>query len=61
MKSNELLRKLKSAGWYVDRQKGSHVIMKHPDRNKEFIVVPNHGSAELGKGLQRRIEKQAGI
>jgi predicted RNA binding protein YcfA (HicA-like mRNA interferase family) len=61
MKSNELLRMLKRAGWYVDRQKGSHLIMKHPGRGEEFISVPNHGSAEVGKGLLRNIQKRAGI
>ena len=61
MKASELLRRLQRAGWYVDRQSGSHVIMKHPDKEKAFISVPNHGSAEIGKGLLRNIQKRAGI
>lgn len=61
MKCNELLRMLRQAGWYADRQKGSHVIMKHPDREGEFLSVPNHGSAEIGKGLMLNIQKRAGL
>jgi hypothetical protein len=34
----------------------------HPDRDKaDFIIFPNHGSSELGKGLEGNIRKQAGI
>lgn len=60
MKSNELIRELRHAGWYTDRQSGSHMIMKHPDRD-DFLVVPNHGSKEVGKGLEQRIRRQAGL
>jgi len=60
MKSNEVLRLLKRHGWYVERQSGSHVILKHPE-NEGFISFPNHGSAELGKGLMKKILKQAKI
>lgn len=60
MKCSELLRKLRKAGWYVESQKGSHMKLVHPDRD-DFITFPNHGSSELGKGLESRIKKQAGI
>jgi predicted RNA binding protein YcfA (HicA-like mRNA interferase family) len=60
MKSNEVLRLLKRHGWYVERQSGSHVILKHLE-NEGFISFPNHGSAELGKGLMKKILKQAKI
>ena len=29
-KVRELVRDLKKAGWYLDRQKGSHRVFKHP-------------------------------
>lgn len=58
MKSSELLRILSQDGWTAKRQKGSHMIMTHPT-NKEILVVPNHGSAEVGKGLASKILKQA--
>lgn len=34
--------------------------MKHPTK-PGIIVFPNHGSQELGKGLERKILKDAGI
>lgn len=61
MKTNELIRKLTKAGCYLVRQgKGSHEIWFSPITNKEF-VVPNHGSQEIGKGLELKIKKTAGI
>jgi mRNA interferase HicA len=60
MKCSELIRKLERAGWYSDRQKGSHLIMKHP-KKEGFIVVPNHGSQEVGKGFEHTIKRQAGL
>jgi predicted RNA binding protein YcfA (HicA-like mRNA interferase family) len=32
MKYNELFRLLKKDGWNEIRQKGSHVIMEHPEK-----------------------------
>jgi predicted RNA binding protein YcfA (HicA-like mRNA interferase family) len=60
LKSSELLRLLKRDGWFFVRQKGSHVIMEHPAK-KGQIVCPYHGSQEIGKGLERKIKKDAGI
>lgn len=61
MKTNELIRKLIKAGCYLLRQgKGSHEIWYSPITDKEF-VVPNHGSQEIGKGLEMKIKKTAGI
>ena len=60
MKSSELARLLKKDGWFVVRQTGSHMIMKHPVKNGQ-IVCPYHGSHEVGKGLEKKIKKDAGI
>ncbi len=61
MKSSELLRVLRRDGWYVKREgKGSHKILVHPTKSGE-IIYPDHGSAEIAIGLQRRILKQAGL
>ncbi|MBK6484139.1 MAG: type II toxin-antitoxin system HicA family toxin [Chitinophagales bacterium] len=60
MKSSELIRNLTRNGWYKVRQKGSHVIMQHPEKEGQ-IVVPQHGNQEVGKGLANKILKQAGI
>lgn len=61
MKGAELIRILTRAGWYVDRHRGgSHMIMRHPVQ-QGFLVVPSHGSKEVGTGLARSLLKQAGL
>jgi predicted RNA binding protein YcfA (HicA-like mRNA interferase family) len=60
MKSNELLRKLLSAGWVIQRQSGSHLVLRHPNK-KEPIIFPYHGSKEMATGTASHILKQAGL
>jgi len=60
MKSSELFRILKKDGWYPLSQKGSHVKLKH-DLKPGIIIFPNHGSQEVGKGLENKILRDAGI
>lgn len=55
-----MYRILTKDGWYPISQRGSHVKMRHQTK-KGVIIFPNHGSQELGKGLEKRILKQAGI
>lgn len=59
MKSDDLLRHLKKAGWVEDRVVGSHHIFKHPTR-PGHLTVP-HPKKDLGKGLVHKILKQAGL
>jgi predicted RNA binding protein YcfA (HicA-like mRNA interferase family) len=60
MKYNELFRLLKKEGWFEIRQKGSHVILKHPDKIEQ-LTVPFHSGKEVKKGLLVAILKQADI
>ncbi|WP_367915362.1 type II toxin-antitoxin system HicA family toxin [Leadbetterella sp. DM7] len=60
MKYSELFRMLKRDGWQEVRQKGSHVIMQHPLKPGQ-LIVPNHSSREVKKGLLAAILKQADI
>ncbi len=60
MKCSELYRLLTKDGWYPTSQKGSHVKMKH-DTKPGIIIFPNHGIQELGKGLENKIRKDAGL
>lgn len=60
MKSSALVRLLKKDGWLVVRQTGSHLVLEHPVK-KGQIVCPFHGSHEVGKGLEKKIKKDAGI
>jgi len=59
MKCNEFLRLAKKKGWSFHRQgKGSHEIWC---KDEKKVVIPNHGSKELGKGLEKKLKKQMGI
>ncbi len=60
MKSSELLRLLQKDGWYAVSQKRSHINMRHPFK-RGILIVPNHGSSEVGKGLEMKLKKDAGI
>jgi mRNA interferase HicA len=60
MKCSELLRILMKDGWYIISQKGSHLKLGHHVKTN-IIIFPNHGSQEVGKGLEKRILKDAGI
>jgi predicted RNA binding protein YcfA (HicA-like mRNA interferase family) len=57
--SADLIRRLRKAGWQLDRVRGGHHIFTHPERTGS-VVVP-HPKKDLGKGLINAILKQAGI
>ena len=60
LKFSELFRALKKDGWYIVRQRGSHVLMQR-HKKKGQLTVPSHASKEVKKGLLNSILKQAGI
>ncbi|MCZ4244945.1 type II toxin-antitoxin system HicA family toxin [Pedobacter punctiformis] len=60
MKSSELFKKLKQAGWQEISQNGSHIKMKHPTI-PGVLIYPYHGSKEIPKGTEKAIKKQAGL
>ena len=60
MKCSQMYRILTKDGWHRISQRGSHVKMRHETKSG-VIIFPNHGSQELGKGLEKRILKVAGI
>lgn len=60
MKCSELMRMLKIDGWFIVRQEGSHVIMRHPIKEGQ-VSVPNHGSKEVKKGLLVALLKKVDI
>jgi predicted RNA binding protein YcfA (HicA-like mRNA interferase family) len=59
MRSSDLIRELRAAGWQLDRIRGSHHVFRHPDR-PGHVVVP-HPKKDLGKGLVAAIRRQAGV
>ncbi len=60
MKCSQLYRILTKDGWYPVSQKGSHIKMRH-DKKSGTVIFANHGSQEVGKGLENKILKDAGI
>jgi mRNA interferase HicA len=60
MKCSDLYRLLINDGWHPVSQSGSHVKMKH-EKKSGTIIFPNHGSQEVGKGLEIKIRKDAGL
>lgn len=57
MTSKQMISLLQSEGFEKERQKGSHVIMKN---GAITVVVPLHNK-DLGKGLENKILKDAGL
>ena len=55
----ELMKDLKKDGWYIDRIKGSHHILKHPIKAGR-VTIPLHKEDLNPKTLQT-ILKQAGL
>lgn len=49
----EIISTLKKAGFVVERQRGSHVFMKHSDGRA--TVVPVHSGEIIGPGLLSKI------
>ena len=44
VKGNRLVKALQKKGWYTDRSRGSHTIMRNDDRPGTKIVIPIHAS-----------------
>lgn len=53
LKGKELVRALERAGFTVDRSRGSHVFLRHPDGRT--TTVPMHSGETIGAGLLRAI------
>lgn len=59
MKSQDVIKALKSDGWEQVAQKGSHVQFKHPTK-KGRETVP-HPKKDIPIGTLRSVEKQADL
>jgi predicted RNA binding protein YcfA (HicA-like mRNA interferase family) len=55
----KVIKVLVYAGFRIERQRGSHVVLKHPDGR--MTVVPVHGGEEIGRGLLRTIIAESGL
>ena len=59
MTGKEAIKKLRAAGWVLDRINGSHHIMYKPGHLP--VAIPVHGNKDLGIGLLRSIERATGV
>lgn len=55
----EVVRTLEKAGWYVHRQKGSHLVM-YKAGSSNLLVIPIH-NRDLPKGTLHSIVRDAGL
>jgi predicted RNA binding protein YcfA (HicA-like mRNA interferase family) len=53
LKGKELVSALETAGFNVERRRGSQVFLKHPDGR--VTTVPVHSGETIGTGLLRAI------
>lgn len=58
MNGNEIIAKLKAAGWVLDRINGSHHILT---KDGQAVPVPVHGKRDIGPGLLSSIARQTGV
>jgi predicted RNA binding protein YcfA (HicA-like mRNA interferase family) len=58
-KPRQLIRKFEKAGYVIDRQKGSHVILDNHKEGKR-LTIPLHVK-DLPKGTLNSIVKQSGL
>lgn len=58
MNSKQIIQRLESEGWYLDRVKGSHHQFKHPDKTGRVTV--KHPDGNIPAGTLHSIKKQAG-
>ena len=60
LSANKVIKALKSVGFQITRQSGSHIIIvKYSDGRKITVVVPNHD--EIAKGTLLSIISQSGL
>ena len=57
--ARQITRVLEKKGFALERQSGSHAIYYHPDGRR--TTVPIHSGRDLGRGLLRKIMKDADI
>ena len=49
------------AGFYVDRIRGSHHVLRHPEKPDVRLTIPVHAGKAVGPGLLQSQIKAAGF
>lgn len=57
--ADKLIKILAKTGFTPVRQRGSHMILRHPDGRS--TVVPMHPGEEIGRGLLLKILRDVGL
>lgn len=57
----EVIKALKRDGWCFERQHGSHVYLKHPERPYLRVTVAVHAGEVIKPKTLQSILKQAGL
>jgi predicted RNA binding protein YcfA (HicA-like mRNA interferase family) len=57
--AREAIRAFERVGYERDRQRGSHIVLRHRDAPHRRLVVPEHKS--LAKGTLRALIREAGL
>ena len=60
LSARKVIQALKKAGFREDRQKGSHLILIHPETNAR-TVIPIHAGKTLKRPLAQAIIHDAGL
>ncbi|MBI2856032.1 MAG: type II toxin-antitoxin system HicA family toxin [Chloroflexi bacterium] len=59
VRPRQIVRALEKAGFVIEHQTGSHVIMRHPSSRRK-VAVPRH-NRDVRRGLMFAIIQQAGL
>ena len=59
LSGRHLVKVLGKLGYAFDRQRGSHIILRHGEPPHRRLVVPDH--AEIAKGTLRALLRDAGL
>lgn len=57
----EVIRALEKHGFFIKRQSGSHIIMRHQTDLARRCVIPVHGSKIVKPGTLQSILRGAGL
>ena len=57
LSARQLIRVLEKVGFRIVRQRGSHIRMKHV--NGRVVAVASHAGQDIGRGLLRKIRRDA--
>jgi predicted RNA binding protein YcfA (HicA-like mRNA interferase family) len=58
MKVRDVLKRLKSDGWFIARTRSSHRVLKHPTK-RGIVVVAGKASKDVAIGTLKNIWRQA--